>query len=65
MLTSTLVRSSCLPILPAAYTTLPAHTTLQAKVGRSVQTSHVKSWLHSHGYVVKADKLHPAVTRVM
>ncbi|KAG2448440.1 hypothetical protein HYH02_006332 [Chlamydomonas schloesseri] len=37
----------------------------KAKVGRSVQTSHVKSWLHAHGYVVKADKLHPAVTRVI
>ncbi|KXZ55154.1 hypothetical protein GPECTOR_3g302 [Gonium pectorale] len=37
----------------------------EAKVSRSVQTSHVKSWLHSHGYVVKADKLHPAVTRVI
>lgn len=37
----------------------------KAKVSRSVLTSHVKSWLHHHGYVVKADKLHPAVTRVI
>lgn len=36
-----------------------------AKVSRNVQTSHVKSWLHHHGYVVKADKLHPAVARVI
>ncbi len=34
-------------------------------MSRSVLTSHVKSWLHHHGYVVKADKLHPAVMRVI
>ncbi|EFJ40760.1 hypothetical protein VOLCADRAFT_119867 [Volvox carteri f. nagariensis] len=37
----------------------------KAKVSRSVQTAHVKEWLHAHGYVVKADKLHPAVSRVI
>ncbi|PNH08704.1 hypothetical protein TSOC_004735 [Tetrabaena socialis] len=37
----------------------------KAKVSRSVQTSHVRSWLHLRGYVVKADKLHPAITRVI
>ncbi|GLC43410.1 hypothetical protein PLESTM_001470500 [Pleodorina starrii] len=37
----------------------------KAKVSRSVQTSHVKTWLHAHGYVVKADKLHPAVARII
>lgn len=38
---------------------------VQAKVARSVQTSHMRGWLHQHGYVVKADKLHPAVQRVI
>ncbi|GFR39719.1 hypothetical protein Agub_g200 [Astrephomene gubernaculifera] len=37
----------------------------KAKVSRSVQTAQVKSWLHSRGYVVKADKLHPAISRVI
>ncbi|GLI60537.1 hypothetical protein VaNZ11_002684 [Volvox africanus] len=37
----------------------------KARVSRSVQTAQVKSWLHAHGYVVKAEKLHPAVARVI
>jgi hypothetical protein len=43
----------------------PRVLSLQAKLSKQVNTSHVKSWLHKHGAVVKADKLHPAVTRII
>lgn len=38
---------------------------LQKEVRERVQNGHNKAWLHSHGKIVKADKLHPAVTRVI
>eukprot|EP00201_Polytomella_parva_P012698 CAMPEP_0175059024 /NCGR_PEP_ID=MMETSP0052_2-20121109/12193_1 /TAXON_ID=51329 ORGANISM="Polytomella parva, Strain SAG 63-3" /NCGR_SAMPLE_ID=MMETSP0052_2 /ASSEMBLY_ACC=CAM_ASM_000194 /LENGTH=323 /DNA_ID=CAMNT_0016324509 /DNA_START=32 /DNA_END=1000 /DNA_ORIENTATION=- len=35
------------------------------QVSRSVQNNNNKQWLHNHGYVVKAEKLHPAVVKVI